>query len=96
MVKVRIGEDFGFDMDQVVAWVLVKDRSCSDDQELISSLQNLEFPIPAFKVDERILLFTSGETLVLRKAAVGSLSFTKFHIFLLSLFNELEGVSSDD
>jgi hypothetical protein len=68
----------------VIGWTYIKGHS--DQQDLTSSLQVLGYPVQALKVEERIVLYTSADTLIVAKAAVSPQAFTKLHNLLLSLF----------
>lgn len=95
MVKVRNGEEFGIDIDKVIAWTFIKD--CSDQQDLTSSLQLLGYPVPALRVEERILVYVPGEVFIMAKSVVGLRVFTNFHNLLLSLFDtDLEAERSSE
>jgi hypothetical protein len=86
MVKVRIGKDLGIDLEKLIGWTLVENSS-SQHEDLTSVSELLGYPIPTSIVEERLFLFTSGETLVVTKAGVGSQAFTNLHNLLLSSFN---------
>lgn len=81
MVKIRCGEDLGIDLDSVIGWVLVKD-CCREYQ--YPSLNN---PIEkgTLQVEDRLLLYTSGETLVLTATTLGHEVFTRVHNLLVYL-----------
>ncbi|MEG4066244.1 hypothetical protein QUA42_02630 [Microcoleus sp. Pol11C2] len=82
MVKIRCGEDLGIDTEQVIGWVLVKD-CCREYQ--YPSLNN---PIEkaTLQVEDRLLLYTSGETLVLTATTLGVEVFARVHNLLVNLF----------
>jgi hypothetical protein len=82
MIKIRCGEDFGIDMERVIGWVLVKD-CCREYQ--YPSLGN---PVEkgTLQVEDRLLLYTSGETLVLTATNLGNEVFTRVHNLLAHLF----------
>jgi hypothetical protein len=84
MTKVRIGKELGIDLDKVIGWTYIQGHS--DQQDLTSSLQVLGYPVPSLKVEERIVLYTSADTLIVPKVAVNPQAFTKLHNLLLSLF----------
>jgi hypothetical protein len=95
MVRVRWGDELGIDLDRVIAWTFIKEDN--DQQYLTSSLQISGYLVPALKVEERILLYTPRETLVVAKAAVGAEVFTNFHNCLLSLFEvDINAVRSSE
>ncbi len=82
MVKVRNGEDFGVDLERVIGWVLVKD-CCREYQ-----FPSLGTPIEkaTLQVKDRLVLYTSGETLVLTATTLGIDVFTRVHNLLVHLF----------
>jgi hypothetical protein len=82
MMKVRNGEDFGVDLERVIGWVLVKD-CCREYQ-----FPSLGTPIEkaTLQVEDRLLLYTSGETLVLTATTLGIDVFTRVHNLLVHLF----------
>ncbi|MEG4109012.1 hypothetical protein [Microcoleus sp. S13_C5] len=82
MVKIRCGEDLGIDTDLIIGWVLVKD-CCKDYQ--YSSLNN---PIEKarLEVEDRLILYTSADNLVLTSSILGHEVFTRIHNFLVHLF----------
>jgi len=82
MVKIRCGEDLGIDLERVIGWVLVKD--CCQGYQFPS----LDNPIEKamLQVEDRLLLYTSGETLVLTTTILGIDLFTRVHNLLVHLF----------
>jgi hypothetical protein len=86
MVKVRIGKDLGIDLEKVIGWTLVENSS-SQHEDLTRVSELLGYPIPTLIVEERLLLFTSGEALVVTRVKVGSQAFTNLHNLLLSCFD---------
>ena len=84
MVKVRIGKELGIDLEAIIGWTYIKGHT--DQQDLASSLQVLGYPVQTLKVEERIVLYTSADTLIVPKAAVKPEAFIKLHNLLLSLF----------
>jgi len=84
MVKVRISKELGIDLDKVIGWTYIQGHT--DQQDLASSLQVLGYPVQSLKVEERIVLYTSADTLIVAKVAVSPQAFTSLHNLLLSLF----------
>jgi len=82
MVKIRCGEDLGIDLERVIGWVLVK-NCCREYQ-----FPSLDNPIEkaTLQVEDRLLLYTSGETLVLTTTILGIDLFTRVHNLLVHLF----------
>jgi len=87
MVKIRCGEDLGIDLERVIGWVLVKD-CCREYQFPSLDFPSLDNPLEKarLQVEDRLLLYTSGETLVLTATTLGVDIFTRVHNLLVHFF----------
>lgn len=67
-------------MERVIGWVLVKD-CCAGYQSIGDKLEAVRSTL-----EDRLLLYTPGETLVLTRQTVGDPVFTRIHNLLVHLF----------
>jgi hypothetical protein len=92
MAKIRVGKEFGIDLEQVIAWTYIVGNTA--EQDLTNSSHILGYPVATLIIEERILLYTSAEILVIPKAKVGLECFTKIYNCLLSMFDDIDAVES--
>jgi hypothetical protein len=81
-MKIRCGEDLGIDLERVIGWVLVK--NCCREYQFPSLGNSIEKA--TLQVEDRLLLYTSGETLVLTATTLGVDLFIRVHNLLIHFF----------